>query len=137
MFPLPSINTTFCVFQEELAQEAVYDTGGHGEGVTDSTTDDNTDSITDDTTDGTPDSDSDRNADQVIVRLCLQLRITSKYVDSRLLWLIKGHILLMFSLIAAIPTAIRTAIPTAISAELPTALPRVLPTLTTRRVLTR
>lgn len=128
------MNTTFCVFQEELAQQAVYDTGGHGEGVTDSTTDDNTDIITDDNTDGTTDSDSQRNADQVIIGLCLQLRISSvvitlkKYVSSRLLWLIKGHTLLMFSLIAAMPTAIRTAIPTAISAKLPTALPTVLAT---------
>ena len=83
-----SLFPTFCVFQEELAQQAVYDKGGHGEGVTDSTTDDNTDGITDDNADGATDGDGGRNADQVIFFLCYQCFEESKQsifvVDQRL-----------------------------------------------------
>ena len=47
----------------------MYDIGGHGEGVTDSTTDDTTDGITDgntdSNTDGTTDGDSAGSVDQV------------------------------------------------------------------------
>ena len=52
-----------------MAQQVVYDIGGHGEGVTDSTTDDTTDGITDgntdSNTDGTTDGDSAGSVDQV------------------------------------------------------------------------